>query len=57
MLKRLIRLVLFAVIASAVASAVKLVKEQSTPPHDAADAGAPGSVDQWPDVPKNPDAA
>jgi hypothetical protein len=57
MLKRLFRLVLFAVIASAVASAVKLVKEQSAPQHDATDAGAPGSVDHWPDVPKNPDVA
>lgn len=56
MLKRLIRLAVFAAIASAIASAVKMATEGS-PQRDAADAGGSGSVDTWPEVPRNPDAA
>jgi hypothetical protein len=57
MLKRLLRLVIFAAIASAVASAVKVVSQQGPSNNAADDASAPGSVDTWPDVPRNPDAA
>jgi hypothetical protein len=55
MLKRLIRLALFAAIASAIASALKMAT-QGAPQHSAADAGGSGSVDTWPEVPRNPEA-
>jgi len=54
MFKRLIKLAVFAAIASAIASAIKMAT-QGTPQHDAANA-APGSVDTWPEVPRNPEA-
>jgi hypothetical protein len=53
MFKRLLKLAVFAAIASAIAQAVKMAT-QGSPPHDAASAA--GSVDTWPEVPRNPDA-
>jgi len=55
MFKRLLKLAVFAAIASAIASAVKMAT-QGTPQHDAANT-APGSVDTWPEVPRNPEAS
>ncbi len=55
MLKRLIRLAALAAIASAVASAMKMAT-QGAPQRNAADAGGPGSVDSWPEVPRNPES-
>jgi hypothetical protein len=54
MLKRLLKLAVLAAIASAVASAMKMAT-QGAPQHDAANASA-GSVDTWPEVPRNPEA-
>jgi hypothetical protein len=56
MLKRLIRLALFAAIASAIASALQM-RSQGAAPHHAADTGGTGSVDTWPEVPRNPEAS
>jgi hypothetical protein len=55
MLKRLIRLALFAAVASAIASALQMLTQGSSR-HHAADAGGSGSVDTWPEVPRNPEA-
>jgi len=54
LLKRLLKLAVLAAIASAVASALKMAT-QGTPQTDAAGAGS-GSVDTWPEVPRNPEA-
>jgi hypothetical protein len=56
MLKRLVKLAVLAAVVSAVASALKMAT-QGAPQHDAADASAPGSVDTWPEVPRNPEAS
>lgn len=57
MLKRLIRLAVFAAIASAIATAVQTALKSDTDVTPArADAGGSGSVDTWPEVPRNPDA-
>jgi hypothetical protein len=55
LLKRLLKLAVLAAIASAIASAVKMAT-QGAPQHDAASA-TPGSVDTWPEVPRNPEAS
>ncbi|HEV3328861.1 MAG TPA: hypothetical protein VGZ33_05640 [Acidimicrobiales bacterium] len=55
MFKRLIRLAALAAIASAVATAVKMAT-QGAPERHAADAGGAGSVDTWPEVPRNPES-
>ncbi len=58
MLKRLIRLAVFAAIASAIATAVQTaLKTDTDAAPQRADAGGSGSVDTWPEVPRNPDAA
>jgi hypothetical protein len=49
MIKRLLRLAVLAAIASAVATAIKAKR---TMPAD--DAGSSPSVDDWPEVPRNP---
>jgi len=54
MLKRALRLMIFAAIASAIAPAVKTAKSSSSSPSpDAADTSGAGS-DAWPEVPRNP---
>jgi len=54
MLKRLVKLAVFAAIASAVGTAIQKVT-QGTPQHSAADGAGAGSVDTWPEVPRNPE--
>jgi hypothetical protein len=53
--KRLLKLAVLAAIVSAVASALKMAT-QGTAQHDAATA-TPGSVDTWPEVPRNPEGS
>jgi hypothetical protein len=55
MLKRLIRLAALAAIASAIATAVKMAT-QGAPQRNATDASGSGSVDTWPEVPRNPES-
>ncbi|HEV3213825.1 MAG TPA: hypothetical protein VGZ03_10560 [Acidimicrobiales bacterium] len=55
LIKRLFKLAVLAAVASAIASAVKMAT-QGSPQHDAASPAA-GSVDTWPEVPRNPDAS
>jgi hypothetical protein len=45
---------LVAVVASIVATTRTL--RRGAPEHDADDSGAPGSVDQWPPIPRRPGA-
>ena len=52
--KRLLKLAVLAAIVSAITSAIKLAT-QGAPQHDTANA-ASGSVDTWPEVPRNPEA-
>jgi hypothetical protein len=55
-IKRLLRLAMLAAIVGAITSVVKALREGPSP--EPARAGAPGGAtpDEWPEVPRNPEA-